>query len=234
VDRVVATKDYLKAESDFKSKYAQVEGFRAQLDLLHLNPLKAEEGQIQQEVQIVSPLNGFVSRQDLVLGQYLEPHETPMEVLDPGQFRLSLMVYESSVSELETGQRILFSTPDRPQLQYQAVLSHIGISIDPVKRTIQCYGEIVPEYRGLFIENTFVEAEITTCQRQAISVPEDALLREGGSDFVLVLTDESNESLAFRKIPVRTGVTQNGYAELLDESLTNILISGAYQLSSLE
>ncbi len=231
-ERLAATKDYLKAESDYRSKVAQAEGLKARLGLLHLDPTEIEKGHIQPVIQVTSPLQGMISRQDLVMGQYVEPRETAMEVVDQQQFRLSLLVYERSVSELETGQKIAFFTPDRSDVHYKAILSHIGTSIDPVKRTIQCYADILPENRGGFIENTFVEARITTCEREALALPEEALIRETERDFVLVLVDKTEESFTFRRVPVRTGVTRNGYTEILDGDLTAVLTVGAYNLST--
>jgi cobalt-zinc-cadmium efflux system membrane fusion protein len=81
-----------------------------------------------------------------------------------------------------------------------------------------------------FIHRMYVEAEIFTCEREVLALPEEALIREPDRDFVLLLEDETEDQFFFRKFPVQTGVTRQGFTEILDAGESPVLIEGVYIL----
>ena len=76
----------------------------------------------------------------------------------------------------------------------------------------------------------YVEAAIITSEREALAIPEEALIREPDRDYVLSLVREENGRMVFRKLPVQTGVTGQGFTEILDEDLSDVLLKGTYNL----
>lgn len=229
-ENIVAEKDFQKAESEFRSMKAKVEGLKAGLKMIHIDPSAVENGEIVSYLAVKSPIKGTISRQELVLGQHVLPLETSMEVVNTSQLRLQLELFETSMAALSKGQEVRFSTPDQPDRSFTATLSHIGKSVSSDSRTVECFATIRPEDRSLFVNNMYVETTIVTCQREALAIPEQALIREADRDFVLVLLSEQGDQMTFRKIPVRTGVTRQGQTEILDETLTSVLLEGTFSL----
>ena len=229
-ENVVARKDYLKAESNLRTTQAKAEGLRSRLTMIHIDPSKVEEGIIVPYQSVISPISGYITRQELVLGQYIELNETPINIIDTNKLRLSLQVFESSMTEVSTGQEVLFSVPGRPEIQYRATLSQLGKTVSAETRSVQCYAAIDPEEKSSFLENMFVEAEIVTCEREALALPETALIREPDRDYVLILLEENKQSYTFRKMPVQTGVTRDGFTEILDTDLSALLVEGVFGL----
>ncbi len=99
-------------------------------------------------------------------------------------------------------------------------------------KTVQCIAQVKAEDRGAFVNNLFVETSIVTCLREAMAIPESALIREPDRDFVWIRVNEEGDQMTFRKIPVQTGVTRGGHTEILEEGLSEILLEGAYNLWS--
>ena len=229
-ENIVARKDYLKAESDLRTTEAKAEGLKSRLKMIHIDPSQVEQGVIVPFQSVVSPINGSITRQEIVLGQYIELNETPIEIIDTYNLRLSLQVFESSMDELLKGQEVLFSVPDRPEMKFNATLSNLGKAVSSETRSVQCYATINPEERGSFLDNMYVEAEIITCEREALALPETALIREPDRDYVLILLEENNQSYTFRKMPVQTGVTRDGFVEILDTGLSSLLVEGVFSL----
>lgn len=229
-ENIVARKDYLKAESDLKISQAKAEGLKRMLTMIQIDPSQVEKGEIIPFQSVISPISGFITRQELVLGQYIELNETPIEIIDPDKFRLSLQVFESSIGEVAIGQAVLFSTPDRPGIKFKATISQLGKTVSAESRSVQCYATIHPEETSFFLDNMFVEAEILTCEREVLALPETALIREPDRDYVLVLLEQNDQSYTFRKMPVQTGMTRNGFTEILDEDLSSVLVEGAFSL----
>ena len=225
-----AKKDYLKAESEYKQTLAQVEGLEARLRMINLDPSLTEQGRIFPYLEVESPVAGIVTQQELVLGQYMEPSEIAMEVVDEDQLRLRLELFEKSIANLAAGQTVTFFTPDRTEQTYHATLTHLGKTVSSESRTVECFAELDKEDRHQFINNMYVEAAIITSEREALAIPEEALIREPDRDYVLSLVREENGRMVFRKLPVQTGVTGQGFTEILDEDLSDVLLKGTYNL----
>jgi len=231
-EKIAAQKDFLKAESEYRIAQAEVEGLRARLKMIYIDPLVVENGGIVPVLSVKSPISGTITRQQLVLGQNLEPFESAMEVVNAAKLRLKLELFEKSISDLEAGQQVIFSTPDRPDRKFVAKLTHIGKAVSPEARTVECFAEIKGDDKKLFLDNMYVECSVITLERKAMAVPEEALIKEHERDYVLVLTEEKSDQMTFRQIPVQTGSTRQGYTEILDENITSILIKGVYNLWS--
>lgn len=229
-ENVVARKDYLKAESNLKTTQAMAEGLRSRLEMIQIDPSQVEEGNIAPYQSVISPINGYITRQELVLGQYIELNETPIYIVDTHKLRLRLQVFENSMAEVATGQEVLFSVAGRPEVQFRARMSQLGKAVSAETRSVLCYAAIDPEEKTSFLENMYVEAEIITCEREALALPETALIRESDRDYVLILLEENRQSYTFRKMPVQTGVTRDGFTEILDTDLSSLLVEGGFGL----
>ncbi len=229
-EKIAAQKDFLKAESEYRTENVVVEGLRARLRMLHVDPSIIEKGDIVPYLSVKSPISGTITRQELVLGQHVESDETSMELVDETDLRLRLELFEKSIVDLQVGQLVKFAVPDRPEMTYKATLSHIGKSVSLETRTVECFAEIAKEDKPAFIDNMYVETTIITCEREALAIPEEALIREEDRDFVLILIHEEGGEMTFRKVPAQTGVTRQGYTEVLDNSLSSILLAGTYNL----
>lgn len=231
-ENIVARKDFLKTESEYLTMQARAEGLRSRLIMINIDPSAVEKGLILPELSVLSPIDGSVTRQELVLGQFVEPGETVMEVIDPGKLQLNIWLFENDLDSLLPGQNVQYFTPGNEDQIFEATLSKIGRSLDIKTKTVQCIARIKPEDMGNFVNNLFVETRIITCEREALAIPESALTREPDRDFVWIRVEEDAEQIKFRKVPVKTGVTINGNTEILEEGLSGILLEGAYNLWS--
>ena len=229
-EKIGARKDFLKAESEYRSGQAEVEGLKARLKMIHIDPAVIENGHIVPYLEVKTPISGTVTHQELVLGEHVIPLETCMEVVDVNKLRLRLQLFEKSIADVKVGQEVNFFLPDQPEKEFRATLSHIGKSVSPESRTFECFAELSADDKELFVNNMYVVARIVTCEREARAVPEEALIREPERDFVLILVQEEADEMTFRKVPAQTGVTRQGHTEILDSSLSSILLEGAYNL----
>jgi cobalt-zinc-cadmium efflux system membrane fusion protein len=231
-EKIAAQKDYLKAESEYEIVQSEVEGLRARLKMIYIDPSIIENGEIVPFLTVRSPIAGTITRQQLVLGQYLEPFETAMEVVNEDKLRLKLELFEKYISDLRTGQQVIFSAPDRPEHKFRATLSHVGKAVSPEARTVECFAEINGADKKFLLDNMYVESTVITQEREALGIPEEALIKDHDRDYVLILAEEKGDQMIFRQIPVQTGSNRQGYTEILDEEITSILIKGVYNLWS--
>jgi cobalt-zinc-cadmium efflux system membrane fusion protein len=229
-EKIAAEKDFLKAESEYKSLQAEVEGMKALLRMNYIEPAVIENGNIVPFLSVKSPISGTVTMQELMLGQHVEPLETAMEVVSTSKLRLRLEVFETSIADVAVGQQVSFATPNLPERKFPAIMSHIGKSVSSDSRTVECFATIADKERKFFMDNMYVEAFIITWEREALAIPEQALIREHERDYVLILIEENGDQMIFRQVPVETGVTRQGHTEILDRNLSDVLIDGVFSL----
>ena len=229
-EQITSQKDFINAESDYRSLLSKTEGLKARLRMINIDPLEVEKGNIIPMASIYSPIQGFITKQDLVLGQFIEPQATVMELIDINRLQLNIHVFEKDLKNMAVGQQVLYYDPDDMERMFEATLSHIGKSIDPDTRTVVCIAQLKPADRSAFVNSLYVETQIITSQREAPAIPAQALIKEEELYYVLALVGERDENLIFRKIPVNLGIVQQEYAEVLDEGLKDILIEGGYNL----
>ncbi len=233
-EQITAQKDFINAESEYKSLLVKTEGLKARLRMINVDPDQVESGTIVPFVSVYSPIQGFVAKQDLVLGQFIEPQATVMELINPDQLQLNIHVFEKDLKDMVVGQSVRYYNPDDMEKVYEAKMSHIGKSIDPDSKTVLCIAQIKAADRSVLVNRLFVETEIITCQREAPALPSQALTREENRYYALQLVNEEGENLIFRKFPVNIGVVLQEYAEVMDEGLKDILIEGGYNLLPVE
>ena len=101
-------------------------------------------------------------------------------------------------------------------------------------KTVECIARVQAEDQGTFVNNLFVETRIITFQRMSPAIPENAVISEHERHYVWIRVSEEGDQMTFRKVPLRTGVSSEGFTEILEEGLTDILLEGAYNLWSEE
>lgn len=230
-EQITSQKDFINTESGYRSLLAKVDGLKARLRMINIEPAQVEKGNISPVATISSPIQGYVTKQNLVLGQYIEPQRMVMEIINMDKLQLNIYVFEKDLKDMVIGQQVIFFDPVDMNRIFEAKLSHIGKSINPDTKTVQCIAQLMSDDRSAFVNNMFVETEIITCQREAPAIPSEALIKEEDRYYVLSRIDEKDGNLILRKTPVNIGVVTEEYAEVLDEGLKNILIVGAYNLS---
>ena len=90
--------------------------------MINIDPAAVEKGIILPVLSVRSPIRGVVTRQDLVLGQFIEPQVTVMEVVDTRKLQLNIMVFERDLAGLAPGQTVKFHTPGQDE---SGIRSHL-------------------------------------------------------------------------------------------------------------
>lgn len=225
---VSAGKELVKAESEYRSMLAQAEGLKARLRLVNIDPRRVEEGKIVPGVSVSAPASGVVTRVELVKGQVVEPNKAVAEIIDTSRLGLYLHVFEKDIAMLAAGQKVRYYDPGRPGQVYGATLLHAGRSVDDEKMTIECVAVPDENVASGFVDGSYVQAAIITCYRETLALPSTAVITESDLHYVLVLEEENDDQLVFRKSLLNTGVVQDTWIEVLDSTLNNVLIDGSY------
>lgn len=230
-ENIVAQKEHQMALSEFQILKATNDALSAKLELLHLNPQKIAQGNIAATVSVFAPISGFITRQNIIIGEFLEPQKNALEIIDIQKLQLNLFVFEKDMMLLQPEQKVRFNEPDRKTQVFEATLSVIGKSIDQESKTIPCVATISNGNNHQFVHGMYAECTIVTCERTAFALPTEAIVKDGYNNYVLVKTGEEGDVMKFSKQAVEIGREELDFTEVLTPGLTNVLTSGLYNLT---
>lgn len=231
-EKISSQKNYLKAESNYKSTLATSIGLEQKLGLLGINPSKVKEGNITSEIGIYAPISGSITDVFTSVGEFKTSSEALLEIINIDHKHLELIVFEKDVLSVKKNQPIKFSMPDSSSKKYNAEVYLVGKSIDK-NRTVKVHGHLEDENES-FIVGMYVEAEIVTNSHQKIALPTSSILEEDDTYFILALKDKNEGSYTFEKVNITIGFKNEEWAEVIDgdKILENkqILLKGAFYL----
>ncbi|SDS27473.1 efflux RND transporter periplasmic adaptor subunit [Winogradskyella sediminis] len=231
-EQITSEKNYLKAESTYKSNLAHYNGLRKKLQMMHINPTSVEQGTISSSINLYAPIDGFVTKVNVSNGSYVSPSDVILEVVDTDHVHLELSVFEKDIMAIKKGQKIRFQIPEASDKTYLADVHLVGTTIDASSRRVQVHGHVDNEDDN-FIVGMFVEAEIITESTKRIGLPKEAIISLEDGEYVLVLEAEENNEFHLEKVKLALGKATENAVEILNlEDLKGkkILVKGVGML----
>jgi cobalt-zinc-cadmium efflux system membrane fusion protein len=230
-EQITSEKNFLKAESDYKSAIAQSNSLEQKIKLMNVNIANVKAGKFTSIIPIYAPITGSITQVNASVGKFMNASDVILEVVNSEHKHLELVVFEKDVLKVKEGQLIKFQIPENSEKFYNAEVHLIGKSIDETKRTVKVHGHLEDESEP-FLVGMFVEAEIITNSLEKIALPVSALIEEDGNYFVLALNSKEPAYYNFEKLMVKTGLKNENWVEIIDSDnlLLNkqILIKGAF------
>ncbi|WP_426490681.1 efflux RND transporter periplasmic adaptor subunit [Hymenobacter sp. 102] len=229
---VGAKRKLQQAQSDYTSEQANLQATAGQLRMLGISLVSLNQGRISPSVTLTAPISGNVAMVRINPGQYVNPQDILVELVDPSHMHLELQVFERDVNQVRKGQQVVFRLPgQRRSPDMTATVYLVGKSFDPEKRTVNVHAHLEPE-RDDLIPGQYVAAAIQTGAARQRTLPEEAIIQAGEFSYIFAQTAPDT----FRRIKVKPGTIENGdVALLLLEPLsdsTHVVQRGAYFLDA--
>ena len=232
-ENITSQKNFLKAESTYKSSLAHYNGLRKKLAMLNINPALVEQGNLTSTINLYSPIEGFITNVNISNGMPVSPADVIMEIVDTDHIHLELSVFEKDILHIKKDQKILFKIPEASNKTFDAEVHLVGTTIDETKRIVKVHGHILNESEANFIVGMFVDANILTEASTDLALPKDAIIEGEGGDFALALKEMKEGNYYFEKIKLELGTQTETHAKILnadDLRQKDILIRGSFML----
>jgi cobalt-zinc-cadmium efflux system membrane fusion protein len=232
-ENITSQKNYLKAESDYKSTVARYNGLEKQLQLLNISPAAVRAGKISSVTSIYAPISGSITSINVTKGAYVSPAMSILEIVDNDHVHLELAVFEKDILKVKKGQKIVFKIPEASTRNYDGYVRLVGTTID-ANRTIKVHGHLKNDEDNRFLVGMFVEAGIVVDSVFAKAIPQEALVQIDNLYYVLILDSKKGNTYYFKQIQVELKETYKGYVHITSNtelaSSTQFLIRGAFNL----
>ena len=215
------------AKADYESMQVNARALSEKLKLINIKSETLEANNITSKINVYAPFNGFVSKVNVNTGKYVNPSDVILDLINPEEIHLNLSVFEKDLAQLSIGQKVLTYSNIHPEKKFEAEIQFIGREISADK-TAEVHCHFIAHNKDLF-PGIFMNADINTNTKNALAVPENAVVGASGKKYIFLKTSE----YTFEITEVITGESKDGWVEITSENRVSgkeIVKQGAYNL----
>src|SRR6266498_3584117 len=176
---------------------------------------------------LTSPIGGIVVERNATIGATVGTDANLFKIIDISRVWIDANVFEKDIERVKFGQEVKVAVPAFPGSSFAGKVILISSVVDPETRTVKVRTE-VPNPDSKLKPDMFANVEIITdMHRTAISIPQSALLNDGGQTVVFVAAGSD-----FQKRTVTAGIQSNHRVEILDglQAGDKVVVKGNYLL----
>ena len=225
-------KNLQNAQAEVSVLEAKTQGLAKQLSFLGISTSNLSPSNIQQQIAIVAPMSGYISKISFHNGMYAQSSVSLMDIISSQHLHLELDVFEKDIANIKKGQKISYTVPALGQTIYYGTVDVIGKEFNSNSKTIRIHGHL-DGTKPTFLKDLFINAKIYLNDVESSALPENAIINDGGNSFIYVANEKANDDeIEFEKIAVIAGATDNGFTavKLIDTipDGMQIVTKGAY------
>ena len=226
------TKNLQNAQAEVAVLDAKTQGLAKQLSFLGISTSNLSPSTIKQQIAIVAPMSGYISKINFHNGMYAQSSISLMDIISSEHLHLELDVFEKDIANIKKGQKISYTVPALGQSVYYGSVEVIGKEFNANSKTIRVHGHLEGT-KPTFLKDLFINAKIYLNNEESSALLEEAIIKDGANSFIYVANEKANDKeIEFEKIAVVTGATDNGFTavKLIDTipDGMQIVTKGAY------
>ncbi len=225
---IASEKTLLKAQSDYRSALARVNGLKSRLEMLDINIDEVEKANFVSSVMVRSPIEGGVATMGITQGMYLSPETEAVEVVNPNKVYLELSIFELDVLRLKEGERVRFRLPHGDEAWLEGSVLYIGQKVKDDSRTVSVQVQI-DNLSDNILPGMFVEAEILLKGVLESTLPAGAVAEVNGKKYALLKENEEGQNYTLKRVEVISEITGDGFLTIVN---TDDFPKGSLFLSS--
>jgi membrane fusion protein, heavy metal efflux system len=174
-----------------------------------------------------SPIDGIVVERNATIGASVGTDASVFKIINLSSVWIDANVFEKDLPRVRIGQQVKVTTTAFPGTTFSGKVIFINSVVDPDSRTVKVRTE-VPNPDGRLKPDMFANVEIITdVNSTAISVPQAAVLDDGGKSIVFVA-----EGNTYKPRQVQVGIKNGDRVEIIDglKSGDRVVVKGNYLL----
>jgi cobalt-zinc-cadmium efflux system membrane fusion protein len=176
---------------------------------------------------LVSPISGIVIERNGTIGATVGPDANVFKIIDISSVWVDANVFEKDLQRVRPGQEVKVLVTAFPQTTFSGRVILVSSVVDPETRSVKVRTE-VPNPDGRLKPDMFANVRIITdLHGTAVSIPQAAVLDDGGKSIVFV-----SDGDGYKKRQVTTGIQGNDRTEIIDglQVGDKVVVKGNYLL----
>jgi cobalt-zinc-cadmium efflux system membrane fusion protein len=174
-----------------------------------------------------APIDGIVIERNATIGATVGTDASVFKIIDISRVWVDANVFEKDLPRVRVGQGVKLTVTAFPGSTFSGKIIFINSVVDPDSRTVKVRTE-VPNPDGRLKPDMFANVEIITdVKSTAVSVPQSAVLDDGGKKIVFV-ADGKN----YKQRQVQLGIQSGDRIEIIDglNAGDRVVVKGNYLL----
>src|SRR5882724_10747598 len=170
---------------------------------------------------LTSPISGIVIERNGTIGATVGSDANVFKIIDASRVWIDANVFEKDLERVRRGQQVKVSVPAFPGATFSGRVILVSSVVDPETRSVKVRTEVANP-------DMFANVQIITdLHRTAISIPQSAVLDDGGKSVVFV-----SEGSSYVKRGVNLGIQSNGRVEIIEglQAGDKVVVKGNYLL----
>lgn len=227
-------KEMQRVRSEYEQSGIKLSSLRSMLEMLGADAEHLNSDNLSTRFQLKAPIGGFVEGITIALGQFVQPDEVIVELVNRNEFLIVLQVFEKDIASVEPGQKVSFLCPDPQSVvtYHYGRIIYTGQKIDETSRTFQVYASPDDDYPNMR-HGMMIRADIELTGSRQLSVPVEAIVYSSDGEYIFV-----REGDRFRPVRVETGAGDRGFVGILNgDELAGreiVIEGGVYLLAEMQ
>ncbi len=176
---------------------------------------------------LFSPMEGIVVERNATIGATVGTDANLFKIIDISRVWIDANVFEKDLERVKFGQEVKVAVPAFPGSSFSGRVILVSSVVDPETRSVKVRTE-VPNPDGRLKPDMFANVEIVTeSHHTAISIPQSAVLNDGGKTVVFVV-----DGNGYKKRAVTTGIQSSDRVEVAEglNAGDKVVVKGNYLL----
>ncbi|MEZ5814229.1 MAG: efflux RND transporter periplasmic adaptor subunit [Alphaproteobacteria bacterium] len=162
---------------------------------------------------ITAPFDGILGLREVSVGSLVQPGDMITTIDDLSQIKVDFDVSAIFLSTLKPGMDIVGKIEAFDDREFNGTIRTINTQVDPVTRTVKVRA-ILPNEDGVLKPGLLMNVTLFKNMRQALLIPEEALIKRGTENFVFVVRNKDDKTIA-KEQKIKIGARQPGVIEVL-------------------
>lgn len=174
-------------------------------------------GQINARIEnrsIHAPFDGILGLRQVSVGTLVQPGDEITTIDDLSVIKVDFNVPSLYLTALQPGMKVIGTAEAFSDREFEGEVRTINTQVDPVTRTIKVRA-VISNPDMILKPGLLMTITLLKDQRQALIAPEEALIKQGETDYVYIVDQAEGKTIA-RKQAIKTGARQPGIVEVID------------------
>jgi membrane fusion protein (multidrug efflux system) len=160
-----------------------------------------------ERTEVRAPFDGIVSDRKVSAGDTAQVGKELVKVIDPQSLRFEGLVSADSIGEVKTGQRVQFRVHGFADREFSGTITRVNPAANATTRQVEVLVSFANAKEQPNVAGLYAEGRIETRTTSALTVPANAVVKEGDNAFVWRVKDRVLQKVALnvREKDVRSG-----------------------------
>lgn len=237
-EEVSAKKVFQKTKAEYDIEKSRFASLQRQLSTMNINPSRGAVS----TVPVVAPISGFITEINIKIGSNVEAGKPLTSIVDNSKLHVDLLVYEKDLQKVRPGQSVRFILTNQDNTEIVGKIFSVGKAFENETKSVAVHADITNDRQQL-IPGMYVNALIDVGTSTVNALPNDAIVKADGREFIFILEGVHEEEMAhhdeeeghdhkdghehsdekqkaekvkmyhFKRIEVKTGTSQLGFIQ---------------------